>query len=355
MQSNCESGENMKSSILRLAVLGTLAAPAVAFAQSSNVTLYGRANVSVEATKAGTATIVQVVNNASRLGLRGFEDIGGGAKVVFQIESSVNMDSGGGAIAGRDTWLGLESNWGTFRAGRMTSALYYATRDSLPENNHDTGNASDALFGQAQNTQTAAAYGGGRFNNAIYYSTPRFAGFKVEATYAALTETSVPTRPGHSEIALQYENGPFYFGTGYTYTKTANTTTTSKAEYNKAFPILAVYDFKAAVVGVGYERAERELPGTGTVHRNYWRVAGMVPVGAHEFHVSYGDAGDVSGQNDSGAKEWIVGYNYNLSKRAKVYAFYVKVDNDRNGAYGFLTNTPGVDNSSFAVGMRLNF
>jgi predicted porin len=340
---------------LRLAILAGLAIPAAAFGES-NVTLYGRANLSVEATKAsGSSTIVQVVNNASRLGLRGSEELGGGLKTVFQVESSVTMDSGGGNIAGRDTWLGFEGNLGTFRIGRMTSPLYYATWDSLPENNHDTGNSADGLFGQAQNTQTAAAYGGGRFNNAIYYLTPRVAGFKAEVAYSALTESAVPTRVGHTEIALQYENGPLYVGTGYTWSKSANVTTTNKAEYNRALPVVVVYDFKAAVVGFGYERADRELTGSGTVHRNYWRVAAMAPVGAHEFHLSFGDAGDISGQDDSGARQWVLGYNYNLSKRTKVYAFYVKVDNDRNGAYGFLTSAPGVDNSSFAVGMRMNF
>jgi predicted porin len=58
---------------------------------------------------------------------------------------------------------------------------------------------------------------------------------------------------------------------------------------------------------------------------------------------------------DAGAKQWTLGYNYNIDKQFKVYAFYTAVDNDTNGNYGFKTNTAGVDNKSFAVGARYNF
>jgi predicted porin len=50
-----------------------------------------------------------------------------------------------------------------------------------------------------------------------------------------------------------------------------------------------------------------------------------------------------------------LGYNYNLSKRTKVFAFVTKVDNEINGNYGFLTNLAGVDNQSVAAGIRHNF
>ena len=44
-----------------------------------------------------------------------------------------------------------------------------------------------------------------------------------------------------------------------------------------------------------------------------------------------------------------------LTKEFKLYTFYTMVDNDTNGNYGFRTNTPGLDNKSFAVGARYNF
>ena len=56
----------------------------------------------------------------------------------------------------------------------------------------------------------------------------------------------------------------------------------------------------------------------------------MFPVGQHEFHVNYGL---VDADGDTGAQQWTLGYNYNITKTTKVYAFYTMVDNDNNGNF----------------------
>jgi predicted porin len=68
----------------------------------------------------------------------------------------------------------------------------------------------------------------------------------------------------------------------------------------------------------------------------------MVPVGQHEFHFNYGhvDKRLDTAASDAGANQWTVGYNYNLSKRTKVFCLLTKVDNEANGNYGFLTISP---------------
>jgi predicted porin len=47
------------------------------------------------------------------------------------------------------------------------------------------------------------------------------------------------------------------------------------------------------------------------------------------------------------------GYNYNLSKRTKVYGYYTKVDNKAGANY--MTGVKGADFSSFALGVRHAF
>src|SRR4051812_1346092 len=74
------------------ALLCAVAAPA--FAQSS-VTIYGRLNESVENQKAGTGSSVwRLVNDSSRIGFKGTEDLGGGLKAGFQIEHGFSPDTG---------------------------------------------------------------------------------------------------------------------------------------------------------------------------------------------------------------------------------------------------------------------
>lgn len=73
------------SAIAALALLGTTAA----LAQSS-VTLYGRINVSAEHQKEGNASATAMANNASRIGFKGVEDLGGGMTAGFQFESGID-------------------------------------------------------------------------------------------------------------------------------------------------------------------------------------------------------------------------------------------------------------------------
>jgi predicted porin len=69
--------------------------------------------------------------------------------------------------------------------------------------------------------------------------------------------------------------------------------------------------------------------------------------------VNLGHANKWSNIADSGANQWTLGYNYNLSKRTKVYGYYTKVDNKAGANY--MTGVKGADFSSFAVGVRHAF
>ena len=132
-----------------------------------------------------------------------------------------------------------------------------------------------------------------------------------------------------------------------------------------------MYDFKTFVVGALIESAKSKVLAGGDASRNYVRVSAMMPVGKHEFHVNFGTVnhGIGSSTSNDGAKQWTLGYNYNITKETKIYGFYTKVDNDTNGSYGagnfrggnasggnaLVTQVPGLDISSIAIGVRHNF
>src|SRR5437870_13901001 len=91
-----------------VAVAGMLGAPLAAQAQTANVTLYGRLNLTMEAVRGNAVdpnlpataapvnrTIYRVNSNTSRLGVRGSESLGGGLSAIFQIESNINADISG--------------------------------------------------------------------------------------------------------------------------------------------------------------------------------------------------------------------------------------------------------------------
>jgi len=76
----------MKKSLIALAVAGVVSAPA--FAATSNVDVYGKLHVSVSAFNDQEAGVedMQVSSNASRIGFKGSEDLGGGLAAIWQIE-----------------------------------------------------------------------------------------------------------------------------------------------------------------------------------------------------------------------------------------------------------------------------
>jgi predicted porin len=130
----------MKRLLLLMVSAGVLLGASQAQAQSS-VTLYGLIDVGVDwesqAAKApgqtkASGSAVRMASLAgslpSRWGLRGKEELGGGMNVIFELENGFASNSGalnnGNRLFGRSAWLGLETPYGTFRAGRQINMTY---------------------------------------------------------------------------------------------------------------------------------------------------------------------------------------------------------------------------------------
>ena len=89
----------MKKKLVAVAVAGVLAAPLAAQAQTANVTLYGRLNMTSKLSTARQPRRLEPdrhrvsarTRRASACAAR--ESLGGGLNAIFQIESSVNGDT----------------------------------------------------------------------------------------------------------------------------------------------------------------------------------------------------------------------------------------------------------------------
>jgi predicted porin len=323
-----------------VAALALLAAGA-ASAQSS-VTIYGRMNVSAEQQENITATgkVKVLQNSASRLGFKGTEDLGGGLKASFVLEHGLNADTGTPsqtAFWARQSEVNLSGGFGMIRLGNFTSEAYYATADYISMHNHDTGTSEDKLYAYI-----------GRNSNKIAYRTPEFIkGLTIEA---AVTAGEGGGRRRTYDGAVNYALGPLQLGFGY---EKADGTT--KVEQYGA---RALYEAGPFVFGAYYQRDENAY---GAGKRNTYRGSVAYNFGANELHLNYGMADNYSRVTDSKASQLTVGYNYNLSKRTKVYAFYTMVDNNKINYFGVGTREGNVatndfrDPKSFALGVRHNF
>lgn len=311
----------------KIALVAALAAiSASAFAQSS-VTLYGRINTTVESQKTGDGDrTVVVANNSSRIGFKGVEDLGGGLKASFNLEHGLDSDDGtasSSAFWGREAWVQLAGAFGAVRLGNFTPESYYATADYISMHNHDTGSSADALYD---------FYSTYRSSNKIGYFTPTVDGLSGSAAVSAGEGASGQEKL--YDLAANYVAGPMHLGAGYSKHGDAN-----------QFAIRGLYELGAFTLGAYYQRAD-----DGNDSRNNYRASAMYTMGASEFHVNYGITQGRGVFAEAGkTSQFTLGYNYNLSKRTKVYAYYTDI-NARVDNNAFMP-----DFNSLAAGIRHNF
>ncbi|MBN3788919.1 porin [Burkholderia sp. Ac-20353] len=158
----------MKQSKWIFAGLALFSAPA--FSQSS-VTLYGVIDTGIEFVSHANATGDKMIRMPgitgeipSRWGLRGTEDLGGGLKTIFQLESGFNPRGGdlgqGGRLFGRQAWVGLQGPWGTVSFGRQYSMTFWGLTDSDILGPDIYGSASlDTYIPNARSDNTIAYMG----------------------------------------------------------------------------------------------------------------------------------------------------------------------------------------------------
>jgi len=322
----------MKNTLIVAAVASLAAGSALA---QSSVTIYGRANVSAENQKnigaVGTQRVLQ--NSASRIGFKGTEDLGGGMKAGFQLEHGFNIDDGRAsqsAFWARQAEVNLSStSFGTVRLGTFTSEAYFATADYISMHNHDTGTSEDKLYAYL-----------GRNTNKIGYRLPEFLkGLSLEGAVSAGEGAAGQGRTW--DVASNYAAGPLQLGLGY-----------ERANGSTQVGVRGLYEMGPVVLGAYYQRHEDVSLGV----RNLFRVSAAFMTGQSEFHVNVGRSGDFDKLTKSAATQYTVAYNYNLSKRTKLYAFYTAVNNGDNFSYFGATQGGRVlDPKSLALGIRHNF
>jgi len=341
----------MNKKLVAFAVAGAFALPMAAQAQTANVTMYGRANVDMEVVSGTQANgtnphVFRVSSNSSRWGVRGTESLGGGLNAVFQLESSISWDAGGGTLAGRESFVGLQGSFGTFKMGNFLTP--FDDVHCIFCNPHQLGSsimATSAIWGQGAASTAAAGGFDVRFGNSVRWDSPVWGGVTASLQYSTSEGSPVQNSSMYSG-AVFYNNGPIQLGGSYQ----GNEDLRGRNLDDYAWTIAGSYNFGFIKPALVYEHEKYDTP-TGDLKHDFWGVAATVPFGAGSFYGFYGHAGEGKGSSANGtrvfgsvkgpdteANQWELSYGYALSKRTMVYAGYVKIDNKCNAAYTFNIN-----------------
>ncbi|PXW26372.1 porin [Paraburkholderia caballeronis] len=214
----------MKKTLRLAGMVGALGACAgVAHAQS-NVTLYGVVDegltFNTNSHGARQYSLVSGEIQASRWGLKGTEDLGGGMKAIFVLENGMDLSSGklgqGGLMFGRQAFVGLSTPYGMVTLGRQyDSVVDYV---GLFEIGDQWGGFYTAHPGDLDNINNS-----NRVNNAIKYTSNNYGGFTFGGVYSPGGVAGHFSQNQIWSLGGSYYNGPLGLGVGYLNIRNPNT------------------------------------------------------------------------------------------------------------------------------------
>lgn len=340
----------MKKALIALAVLGLTGGAAVA---QSSVTLFGVLDADVKYVKTGSVTLKKLDSgglSTSRFGVRGTEDLGGGLKAGFWLESQVDTDTGvaggGSAFWGRRATVSLAGDFGEVRLGRNKTVSRLHLEDFDPTSFTGLGSVS-AVY---SNLGSANGTSFGRADNLVSYSLPgNLGGFYGGVDVSA--GEGVGTNKGQS-FRVGYKGGPLHVSGAYA--STSNAADTSKF---KLTSIGAAYDF--GVIRPSFAYTESKYLAR---KQEILTVSATAPLGQGQLWGSYTSAktsGETGFATVGTPKLFALGYIYNLSKRTALYTTYSELKNDGTTRFALggapAATANGLKSTGFDVGIRHSF
>jgi predicted porin len=303
--------------------------------------------------------------SGSRWGLRGAEDLGGGAKAIFVLENGFMANTGalaqGGAEFGRQAYVGVSSNYGTVTAGRQYDPLIDFVQQF-------SASGTWAGYMGAHPDDLDNLTNTNRINNSVKFTTAKYGGFSAAALYSFGGVAGSVTQNQIWGAGLGYTGGSFALAAGYLnardpnvsfYGNTPNKGTSTannigsagSAAAPQSYPVYAGYASAKTlqIIGGGASytagSAIFSFAATSTRFDSLGSSSGPNPLGysgnavftSLDFNVRYrltpflqlGSGIDYthrnSVKNDDGAKylQLDLGADYNLSKRTDLYLLTV--------------------------------
>jgi predicted porin len=288
----------------------------------------------------------------SFFGFTGDEDLGGGLKANFTLEngfSSANgVPNGGSGLWNRRSTVGFSGAFGTLKFGRDLA---------LPS---DVVWSMDPTGQQAMSTATLVK---GRnwpiTSNQIQYTTPSFNGFYAQGMVGLGGVAGSTKDSSSSAFLLAYTQAGLELKAMFDVANDPTGQYSSLFQYSKEFTVGGTYTLDNSKFFLGYQNlsAPAVAASLGNPDQashfwlgiNYTLTPALTLIGAG-YHVNLN-------QNTGSANLFMVGTNYNLSKRTLLYASLGTLHNSALTSFAIETgnSAPGVNQSAFYTGVSHSF
>src|SRR6266702_2580132 len=197
----------LAASATAVVVAAAFSASSPAVAQNTSVQFYGHLDLSIDEITKGIKdpTAVgklgwqpDVSSNLSYFGFRGNHDIGGGNRMVFQVETQVDVSATPGpspvnqaspgnvddkvpaALGSRNSFLGIAGNFGAFKVGK-TDAPYKLSTARMDPFSATVGDYNSIMGNTGGDNRAEFDT---RLSHAAWYESPKMGAFSFNALFA---------------------------------------------------------------------------------------------------------------------------------------------------------------------------
>lgn len=327
----------MNKKLLTLAVAVAMAAPMAAMAEA---TMYGKVRQAVDYVddEMTAQDEWRVTDYASRIGVKGSEDLGNGLKAVYKMEWGVRISdandgngsefqaAGDQALTNRNAYVGLAGDWGTFLVGRHDTPLKISTGslDYFSDQAGDYNVAANGGFADRRADGTAA------------YISPNMAGFTLAAAIVPGENANADGMTDAYSVAAMYSNSGFFASAAYEAGESDIDALAGLGDLDQMRFGLG-YDGGEWKVGLAYENMEVDLPGNADIDQDRWMLNGAYNFGNNTVKAKYFDA-------DETVDGYAIGFDHNFSKRTQFQATWVDSSWEN-----------GLDTQVFSLGLNHEF
>ena len=291
---------------MKFKILSMLLLVPVLYLQSEEPTVYGKLWISVESQDTASGTEVDMVSNASRLGIKGSMDFGEGIGAIYQAEYEIDPVDGTAdeskdrTFKQRNSFVGLKGSVGTIFLGKHDTATKKSQK-KIDLFNDLAGDIKNILQGE------------NRMSDLVGYTTPKINGFS--ATFNAIKGTE-----GLGDDSIE------------------DSTSTSISYDSENFYIALAFD--SELMGYDSTRLTLQIPFNRSQLGIMFQDSKKLSTGVEEdgyvisFSQKVGDKGTLKFQQaesdmklDSG-KQFSFGYDYKLSSKAKAFFFFTDLSGE---------------------------
>ena len=274
----------------------------------------------------------QLNGNASRIGFRGSYQLTAAIELIYQVESEINFDDdyslaarGKDTVEQRNTFAGIQGNFGRIIAGRHDTPIKIAGREVDRFNDQVLADVKSFLEGED------------RVSDLIMYTTPIWMGFS--ATAVIITEEDSSKNPRDSglgdgsSMSLNYSND-------YVTAAIAINDNIDKQDITR---LMTNFYVGSTEVGFIWQRAERV---DISAEEKSWFVSAEHRINPHwRIKGQYGKTDYSHFANED--QQLALGLDRIINSNVFVFVNYVEVDRDKT--------LDSYTDSSIAIGFQIRF